>query len=76
VHEKVHCIAENGSHRRADIVAINRKEHHGLILDPTVRMEENSEQAFHVSEEKEEIYRPCIPHFSESYNLLLDAWEV
>lgn len=76
VHEEVHCIAENGSHRRADIVAINRKEHRGLILDPTVRMEESSEQALRVSEEKEAIYRPCIPHFSESYNLPLDAWEV
>ncbi|PSN30491.1 hypothetical protein C0J52_18805 [Blattella germanica] len=56
-------------------MAINRKEHRGLILDPTVRMEENSEQALRVSEEQEAIYRPCIPHFSESYNLLLDAWD-
>ena len=76
VYEEVHCISEDGSNRRADIVAINRKTERGLILDPTVRMEQNVQQAIQVSEEKETIYRPCIPHFSESYNIPVHAWEV
>ncbi|KAJ4434707.1 hypothetical protein ANN_23275 [Periplaneta americana] len=72
---KVHCVSTDGSHRRADIVAIDRKRERGLILDPTVRMEQHIEQATQVSDEKEAIYRPCIPHLSESYNISIHAWK-
>ncbi|KAJ4430168.1 hypothetical protein ANN_22378 [Periplaneta americana] len=37
VHEKVHCISEDDSTRRSDIVDIDRKKHTGTILDPTLR---------------------------------------
>ncbi|PSN53521.1 hypothetical protein C0J52_13231 [Blattella germanica] len=46
------------------------------ILDPTIRMEQDGEQAIRVNTEKETIYRTCIPHFSERYNLLVNAWAV
>lgn len=76
VYEEVHCTSEDGSHRRADIVAIDRQAGRGLILDPTIRMEQDGEQAIRVNTEKETIYRPCIPHFSERYNLPVNAWAV
>ena len=76
VYEEVHCTSEDGSHRRADIIALKRQEGRGLILDPTVRLEQDATQAIHVHEEKEAIYRPCIPHFSERYNLPVNAWTV
>ncbi|KAJ4446864.1 hypothetical protein ANN_13564 [Periplaneta americana] len=39
VHEEVHCISEDDSHRRADIIAINRQQQKAIIIDPTIRME-------------------------------------
>ncbi|KAJ4441830.1 hypothetical protein ANN_11689 [Periplaneta americana] len=44
VYEEVHCLAENGSTRRADIVAIDRRNQ-SLILDPTLRFEKDDQQA-------------------------------
>ncbi|KAJ4447736.1 hypothetical protein ANN_09744 [Periplaneta americana] len=35
VHEEVHCISEDDSTRRADIIVIDRKKNTGTILDPT-----------------------------------------
>ncbi|KAJ4431589.1 hypothetical protein ANN_20188 [Periplaneta americana] len=35
VYKEVHCLAENGSTRRADIIAIDRRNQRSLILDPT-----------------------------------------
>ncbi|PSN30198.1 hypothetical protein C0J52_26769, partial [Blattella germanica] len=75
VYEKI-CTSEDGSHSRADIVAINRQAGRGLILDPTIRMEQDCKQAIRVNTEKETIYRPCRPHFSERYNLSVNAWAV
>ena len=76
VHEEVHCVAEGGSIRRADIVALNRQQQKAMILDPTVRFEQDGQQAIKVDEEKRTIYSPCIPHFSERYNIPVAAWEV
>ncbi|KAJ4427832.1 hypothetical protein ANN_25611 [Periplaneta americana] len=76
VYEEVHCLAENGSTRRADIIAIDRRNQRNLILDPTVRFEEDDQQANNVNDEKKSIYNPCIPHFSERYKMNINTWEV
>ena len=44
-HEEVHCNSTDGSFRRADIIAINRRSEKAFILDPTVRFERESNQA-------------------------------
>ncbi|PSN38898.1 hypothetical protein C0J52_20068, partial [Blattella germanica] len=54
VYEEVHCTLEDGSHRRANIVAINRQAGRGL--ESTIRMEQDGEQAIHVNTEKEMNY--------------------
>lgn len=76
VYEEVHCLAENGSTRRADIIAIDRRNQRSLILDPTVRFEKDDQQANNVNDEKKSIYNPCIPHFSERYKMNINTWEV
>ncbi|KAJ4434935.1 hypothetical protein ANN_23507 [Periplaneta americana] len=45
VHEEVHCITEDDSHRRADIIAISRQQQKAIIIDPTIRMERDPNQA-------------------------------
>ncbi|KAJ4447510.1 hypothetical protein ANN_09517 [Periplaneta americana] len=59
VYKEGHCISDNGSNHRADIIAIDRSRGRGLILAPTIRMEKNTEQAMDVNEEKGVIYHPC-----------------
>ncbi|KAJ4449357.1 hypothetical protein ANN_00755 [Periplaneta americana] len=49
VHEEVHCISEDDSHRRADIIAINRQQQKAIIIDPTIRMERDLNQAHQAS---------------------------
>ncbi|KAJ4452254.1 hypothetical protein ANN_03772 [Periplaneta americana] len=45
VHEEVHCVAsEGGGIRRADIVALDKTNSKGFILDPTVRFEMSQTQ--------------------------------
>ncbi|KAJ4429763.1 hypothetical protein ANN_21967 [Periplaneta americana] len=45
VHEEVHCIASEGCGiRRADIVALDKTNSKGFMLDPTVRFEMNQTQ--------------------------------
>ncbi|KAJ4446730.1 hypothetical protein ANN_13427 [Periplaneta americana] len=51
VHEEVHCISEDDSHRRADTIAINRQQQKALIIDPTIRMERDLNQAHQVDHE-------------------------
>ncbi|KAJ4448345.1 hypothetical protein ANN_10360 [Periplaneta americana] len=58
VHEEVHCISEEDSHRRADIIAINRQQQKAIIIDPTIRMERDLNQAHQVDQEKRAIYEP------------------
>lgn len=76
VYEEIQCLATDGSIRRVDIVALDRHHQKALILDPTVRMEQNEQQAIQVDQEKKSIYIPCIPHLSERYNLPVNAWDV
>lgn len=52
VHEEVHCLADEGSSRRIDIIAINRSKMEAEIIDPTVRFEINSVQPLEVDAEK------------------------
>ena len=76
VYEEVHCLADDGSTRRVDILAIDKQEKKAVILDPTVRFEQDIQQAMVVDEEKRAIYLPCIPHLSESYKATDYTWEV
>ena len=69
VHEEVHCVAENESHRRIDIIAIDRKRNTAEIIDPTVRFETSSCQPVDVDSEKKNIYEPTINYFQNSYRV-------
>jgi hypothetical protein len=66
--QEVECTG-NGS-RRVDIIAYNQVTKKGIILDPTVRMEQNdTNQPESVNREKKAIYDPCIPYFKEKLGL-------
>ncbi|KAJ4441269.1 hypothetical protein ANN_11123 [Periplaneta americana] len=71
VHEEVHCISEDDSHRRTDIIAVNRQQQKAIIIDSTIRMERDLNQAHQVDHEKRAIYEPCIPYLSAKYNIPL-----
>ncbi|KAJ4428947.1 hypothetical protein ANN_25943 [Periplaneta americana] len=58
VYEEVHCLVENGSTTRADIIAIDRQNQRSLILDTTVHFEKDDQQANHINDEKKSIYNP------------------
>ncbi|KAJ4432357.1 hypothetical protein ANN_20976 [Periplaneta americana] len=76
VHEEVHCVAsESGGIRRADIVALDKTNSKGFILDPTVRFEMSQTQPSEVNKEKQQIYEPTIPYFREKYQME-GTWEV
>ncbi|KAJ4440919.1 hypothetical protein ANN_10767 [Periplaneta americana] len=49
-YEEVHCLAENGSTRRAEVIAIDRRNQRSFILDHTVRFEKDDQQANNVNE--------------------------
>ena len=76
IFEERHCVSDDGSNRRADIIAINRNCHKAMTLDPTVRFERNCQQAIQVDEEKRSIYEPCIPCFSVKYNIPVEKWSI
>ena len=59
----------SGSSRRVDIIAYNPVSKKGYILDPTIRMEQDSSQAEAVDLEKKAIYNPCIPYFKKKLGL-------
>ncbi|KAJ4444418.1 hypothetical protein ANN_06210 [Periplaneta americana] len=69
VHEEVHCIADGGSNRRIDIIAINRNKQTAEIIDPTIRFEISATQPSEVNEEKKKIYEPTIQYLSAKYNI-------
>ncbi|KAJ4449887.1 hypothetical protein ANN_01293 [Periplaneta americana] len=69
VHEEVHCIADGGSNRRIDIVAINRNKQSVEIIDPTIRFEISATQPSEVNEEEKEIYEPTTQYLSAKYNI-------
>lgn len=69
VFEEVSCIADGGSSRRIDIIAIDRNKNTAIILDPTVRCESGAEQPNEVHLEKCKIYEPTIRYFQDFYNI-------
>ena len=69
VFEEVHCLATNGSTRRADIIAIEKSSRRGFIIDPTVRFETDVDQPLAVDNEKKSIYEPTIPYFQQKYKI-------
>ncbi|KAJ4450916.1 hypothetical protein ANN_02350 [Periplaneta americana] len=69
VHEEFHCIADGGSNRRIDIIAINRNKQTAEIIDPTIRFEISATQPSEVNEEKKKIYEPTIQYLSVKYNI-------
>ncbi|KAJ4450385.1 hypothetical protein ANN_01806 [Periplaneta americana] len=74
---EVHCVvaSEGGGIRRADIVALDKTNSKGFILDPTVRFEMSQTQPSDVNKEKQQIYEPTIPYFREKYQME-GTWEV
>ncbi|KAJ4451070.1 hypothetical protein ANN_02507 [Periplaneta americana] len=40
VHEEIHCVSEDDSHRRVDVIAINRRTQKAMVLDPTIALNE------------------------------------
>lgn len=56
-----HCLSDDGSTRRVDLLVYDETTRNGYILDPTVRFETSQDQAEEVNEEKQSIYEPCIP---------------
>ncbi|KAJ4429345.1 hypothetical protein ANN_26350 [Periplaneta americana] len=70
VHEEVHCVAsEGGGIRRADVVALDKTNSRGFILDTTVRFEMSQTQPSEVNKEKQQIYEPTIPYLRETYQM-------
>ncbi|KAJ4448764.1 hypothetical protein ANN_00155 [Periplaneta americana] len=63
VHEEIHCLSTDGSHRRADIIKINRCTQKAIIIDPTIRCDRDLQQTDEVDKEKKSIYddedSPC-----------------
>ncbi|KAJ4434126.1 hypothetical protein ANN_16446 [Periplaneta americana] len=47
-----------------------------IIIDPTIRMERDLNQAHQVDHEKRAIYEPCIPYLSAKYNIPLFNWRM
>ncbi|KAJ4443380.1 hypothetical protein ANN_05048 [Periplaneta americana] len=69
VHQEVHSFAKDGSSRRVDIIAIDRRNDRAIIIDPTVRFETAVEQPIAVHEEKKTIYDPTIQYFRDYYHI-------
>jgi len=68
VYEEVPCIAEGGSTKRIDIIAID-PDRNALVIDPTIRFELSNSQTEEVDREKKSHYEPTIPDLKEKFNL-------
>ncbi|KAJ4441349.1 hypothetical protein ANN_11204 [Periplaneta americana] len=75
VHE-IHCVSEDDSHRRVDIIAIDRRTQKAMVLDPTIYFERDTNQALQINDDKRAKYVPCLPYFSEKYGISLYNWDV
>lgn len=69
VYEEKECIAEDGTTRRIDIIAINEISKTAIVLDPTVRFETSNQQDEEVNLEKQKIYEPCINDLKRMYGI-------
>ncbi|KAJ4441883.1 hypothetical protein ANN_11743 [Periplaneta americana] len=52
VHEEIHCVSEDYSHRRVDIIAINRRNQKAMVLDPTICFERDTNQTMQITTEQ------------------------
>ncbi|KAJ4433151.1 hypothetical protein ANN_15408 [Periplaneta americana] len=51
VYEEVHCVSEDDTHRRADIITLNTQQQKDIMIDPTIRMERDLNQSHQVDHE-------------------------
>lgn len=65
--DEAYCTDESGSSRFVDILAFDPKSSKAYIIDPTIRYERNADVDSEVREEKEKIYKPCIPDLQKRY---------
>ncbi|KAJ4431546.1 hypothetical protein ANN_20145 [Periplaneta americana] len=56
VHEEIHCVSEDDSRRRVDIIAINRRTQKAMVLDPTICFERDTNQALQINDDKREYH--------------------
>ncbi|KAJ4434685.1 hypothetical protein ANN_23253 [Periplaneta americana] len=56
VDEEIHCVSEDDSHRRVDIIAINMRTQKAMILDPTLCFERGTNQALQINDDKRDLY--------------------
>ena len=68
VFEEVHCISDDGSNRRIDMIAIEGSK--GYVIDPTILLETCETQPIDTDKNKKKIYEPCIPYLLDKYKLL------
>uniref|UniRef100_A0A8D8W4U5 Reverse transcriptase n=1 Tax=Cacopsylla melanoneura TaxID=428564 RepID=A0A8D8W4U5_9HEMI len=70
VYEEVGGLANDGSVRRIDIIAIDRKKKSGIIIDPTIRFEVQQVQPLEIDKDKKDIsYLLSVTHYKEKYSL-------
>ncbi|KAJ4446459.1 hypothetical protein ANN_13155 [Periplaneta americana] len=69
VYEEVHCLSDQDSVRRIDIIAITREKSVAEIIDPTIRFELSKAQPMDVDKEKKEIDETTMPYFHNKYNV-------
>ncbi|KAJ4428152.1 hypothetical protein ANN_24167 [Periplaneta americana] len=69
VFEEVHRLADSGSTRRIDMIAIPPNNNNGYIIDPTIRFEKQKSQPEDVNREKNDIYVRTVPYFMDKYVL-------
>ncbi|KAJ4446921.1 hypothetical protein ANN_13622 [Periplaneta americana] len=72
VHEEIHCVSEDDSHRRVDIIAINRRTQKAMVLDPTICFERDTNQALQINDDKRAKYQgdalsPLLFNFALEY---------
>lgn len=58
--DEAFCKDDTGTNRFIDIIAFDTKSNRAYLIDPTVRLETNSDIHSAVREEKKLIYEPCI----------------
>ncbi|KAJ4448397.1 hypothetical protein ANN_10413 [Periplaneta americana] len=66
---RIHCLAKDGSSRRVDIIAIDRRNDRAIIIDPNLRFETAVEQSVTVHEGKKTIYDPTIQYFRDYHHI-------
>ncbi|KAJ4448843.1 hypothetical protein ANN_00234 [Periplaneta americana] len=76
VHEEIHCVSEDDSRRRVDIIAINRRTQKAMVLDPKICFERDTNQALQINDDKRAKYVPCLPYLSEKYGISPYNWDV